>query len=142
MGSGARFSRRGRATLFALPVLVAAGVLLGGSTAWTRTNTGLELVPGRARSIPRLGGPRLGTRLARIAVETRVRSAAVVTRDARAAGLDVESGAVRVIVVPRTGRVAAARDAVAAAGGRIEAEARGLVQARVPPRALERLAVE
>jgi hypothetical protein len=58
---------------------------------------------------------------------------------ARAQGLDVAGNEVRVIVEPSAG-TAAAESAVAAAGGRVEAAADGLVQALVPPAALAQLA--
>ena len=51
---------------------------------------------------------------------------------ARAQGLGCRQADVRVVVEPSAG-VAAAEDAVAAAGGHVEASADGLVQALVPP---------
>ena len=59
---------------------------------------------------------------------------------ARTSGVDVTASGVRVIVVPRSSAVGAAKTAVASHGGVVERSAAGLVQALVPVGDLEALA--
>lgn len=62
--------------------------------------------------------------------------------EARADQLAIERGRIRVIVEARRGRVPQARAAVVAAGGRIEGESSGLIQALLPTTALEAVAAK
>src|SRR5690242_15169365 len=104
----------GKAAWMALVVGTAAVLSLGAAGA-------LQADPGRKLDpIPRLGKPKL---------------------DSRLAGLAPGGAPVRVVVVP-AGDQAAARTAVTAAGGTVEAETSGLIQAQVPIPALERTAAD
>jgi hypothetical protein len=76
----------------------------------------------------------LSSQLAQVAAAARSGAPAALGV-ARAQDLAVAGTAVRVVIEPADG-VKAAEDAVAAAGGRVEASAGGLVQALVPPTAL------
>ena len=79
----------------------------------------------------------LSSQLAQVAAAARTGAPAALGV-ARTQGLAVTGSDVRVVVEPANG-VRAAQDAVAAAGGRVEATAGGLVQALVPPAALASL---
>src|SRR5579862_4374992 len=89
---------------------------------------------------PRAAVGRLESQLAQVARAERSGGAAAAATQARAEGLSVAAGRVRVIVAARAGDVAGAESAVASAGGSVEAEADGLVQALVAPGSLVQVA--
>ena len=87
-----------------------------------------------------MGEHRLDSQLVQVANSAGSRGSAAGLASARAHSLDVRHSRVRVIVQPQAGQITAAESAITAAGGQIEAQADGLVQALVAPGALRRVA--
>ena len=95
------------------------------------------VVRGMAPPVKRAG---LDSRLGEVGQILAARGQAAALATARARGLDVEQSRVRVVIEARAGKRADAAAGVRAAGGEVEAQYAGLVQALVPLVALERLA--
>ena len=92
------------------------------------------------KAIPHSADPRLGSQLAGVLGSSRTGGEAAALAVARAESVGVVSGRVRVVVEPRGGDLSGVEAAVGNAGGTVEAAADGLVQALVPPSALDLLA--
>ncbi|HEY2779018.1 MAG TPA: S8 family serine peptidase [Gaiellaceae bacterium] len=120
-----------RLALAALACAVMGTCVAGGATARSATS-GFE--------VPRSTTPKLDSRLAVVADEqaSAGRTEAVAVADNE--GLSSRAGRVGVVVVANPGASAAAQQAVAAAGGSVEAAVGDLSDALVPPSALTKLA--
>lgn len=84
--------------------------------------------------------PKMESQLAETASAARTAGDAAALAVAEARGLAVVNGAVRVVIESATPDRSAARAAVVAAGGIVEAEYADLIQALLPPSALETVA--
>ena len=88
----------------------------------------------------RVSNPKLDSRLALVADTQRSAGPAAAVAVGERAGLSAQSGRIRVVVVASHGDAAAAKNAVAAEGGAVEASAGPLTDALVAPAALVKLA--
>jgi hypothetical protein len=124
---------RVRTALVAAACGVAVFVVVGGAAA----------TPGE-RPRPPSGSadkhPKLASTLVAVMRVYRARGSARALEEARARGLYVVAGRIRVVIEARTGRLAGACAAVRAAGGVIEGKHRNLVQALIGPGLLEKVA--
>ena len=119
---------------------IAAGALLvvvQASAGSSAADTPEFKPPQRAASIKGVGAS-----LQEVVRTARSSGSVAAAQVARTSGVDVTASGVRVIVVPRSSAVGAAKTAVASHGGVVERTAAGLVQALVPPTALTRLAAD
>ena len=118
---------------------VLAAVLAATALVLTGTGTGSATSSAGPQVVAKVGVPHLDSQLAQVALTARASGTAAALATARAESFAVTANRVRVIVAS-AGNLAATRDAVEEAGGRIEATADGLVQALVPPGSLPQLA--
>ncbi len=127
-----------------LTALALSGASLGrqgppGASIGGGRGLGLGLSAG-SLGLSHQGEPRLESQLAQVALSARTHGAAAALETARSQKIDTDQGQVRVIVDPKADRVAASESAVNAAGGSVVAQANGLIEALVPPGALQQLA--
>ena len=125
-------------------VLVVAVLVAGGPPAQAVApneqaveEDGPDVEPGER---PSVGNPKLDHQLAVLARAQSTRRARAAMAEAH--GLDMVDGNVRVVVEAGEADLRATRAAVAAAGGKVEAEYADLIQALVPVSTLEALAAD
>ena len=120
--------------------MVVLGIAVAALVASASAGAGSGHVAAKRLSLPHVGESSLDSRLVKVADSRQSHGAAAALASARSQSLTVSDGKVRVIVQARAGRLAAARSAVLAAGGQIEEQADGLLQANVAPASLRQLA--
>ena len=110
------------------------------AACWLVAVLAVQTASAASGATPRTPAARKATKLdGRLAAVVRAQATGRGVETARSLGLDVKSGAVRVVAVAASG-VGAVESAATAAGGEVEATHAGLVQALVPPSGLEALA--
>jgi hypothetical protein len=127
-----------RTSILAL-ALVAAALVAGSSSAQRSDLLGARLSP--SALAPDLGAA-IDARLSEIELSVRKGGSAAALATARSQGLLVTQGKVRVVVYARSGHVAGARKAVRLAHGNVVATSGKLIEAVLPPKALQKLAAD
>jgi hypothetical protein len=118
--------------------LVAASVAAGAGSAQRSDLSGTRLSP---QALAPAIGSTLDSRLAQIAIAVRKGGSGAALASARSQGLLVTQGKVHVVVDARPGHAAAVRKAVKLAHGDVVVARGTRIQALLPPRAVQKLAV-
>src|SRR3954468_8871936 len=117
--------------------LVAASVVVGSSSAQRSDLPGARL--SASALAPNLGAA-VDSRLAQIALSVRTGGSGAALATARSQGVLVTQNKVRVTVYARAGHVVAARNAVRLVHGNVLVTSGKLIEALLPPKALQKLA--
>jgi hypothetical protein len=141
----------GRALILSLITLLVIGALpASAAPTAARTLPGLGPAPQHDEDLSGAGfvaalaqdrkNPKMASSLVGVGKQAQAAGRAAAIGEAQAAGLSVKDDRVRVEILTDGANVGAAQAAVAQAGGTVEHSAAGIVQALVPPGALEQLA--
>lgn len=140
-----------RALILSLVMLIVFGVLpASAAPAAARTPPRLGPAPQHAEDLSGAGfvtamaqdrkNPKLASSLVGVGKQEKSAGRAAAIGEAQAAGMSVKDDQIRVEVVTDGANVGAAQAAVTQGGGTVEGSSAGLVQALVPPGALEQVA--